>query len=109
MNQEEEAELAGRATPEMAESERYLAFLQAAASRIGKELSSLGSMLQRSAELCFDGREYNVNVAESLATHRPDREIVGSIIKLTNDIRTTIDRVEDLRNQAARLGIRPAG
>jgi hypothetical protein len=88
----------------MAESERYLAFLQAEAGQIGKELSTLGSMLQQSAEMVrLDSHEYDIG--ESVARLSPDQEAVVRIIKLTNDIRTTLDGIEKLRNQVVRLGI----
>jgi hypothetical protein len=51
----------------------------------------------------LDSHEYDIG--ESVARLSPDQEAVVRIIKLTNDIRTTLDGIEKLRNQVVRLGI----
>ena len=106
MTENEKHAVIGRVLTEKKEAEQHLAHLQAEAKRLGEMLESLGKGLRERPEIVRFERQA-VNVIYSSRDQRlfPVEEINGStLVKLTAEIRDTMDKIEDLTRQARALG-----
>jgi hypothetical protein len=87
-------------------AEQHLADLHVEAKRLGEMLESLGRMLKERPEMVtFEREPVNVTYAARDSPLFKAAQIDGpTIVKLTTEIRDTMDKVEGLKRQARELG-----
>ena len=109
MSDEQKDAVIGRVARERAEATKHLAALRTEANRIGQLLYEMGRQLQANPEyVVFEREPVNVIYSNPRLNIRPYNRIdVDSavLLKLTNEIRATMDNLKLLDEQAVNLGI----
>jgi hypothetical protein len=105
MSQEERDATIGRVVREKKETEKQIATLEAATQHLGEIFATIGAMLKNQpAQVTFNG--VSTDAKYSHPPYFDARDIDGGqIIKLTNELRSALDRLERLKAEAEKLGI----
>src|ERR1700722_13161678 len=105
MSDEQKDAVIGRVVRERSDARKHLAALRTEANRLGQILSEIGRMLQGNPEyLVFERESVNVIYSNPRLNIRPyNKNDVDSaaLLKLTNEIRETLDNIKNLEQQAA--------
>lgn len=103
MSDEQKDALIGRVARERSEAKRHLEMLRAEGRRLGTILFELGRQLQTEpAYVVFDNQPTNVEYTNQHSGRHPYKptDINGeALIKLTNEIRGTMDTIKSLDHQ----------
>jgi|HubBroStandDraft_6_1064221.scaffolds.fasta_scaffold89732_2 hypothetical protein len=109
MSDEQKDAVIGKVARERAEAKKHLATLRQEADRLGKLLYEMGRQLQFEPEhVVFEREPVNVVYSNPNLNRRPYRkeEIdAASILKLTNEIRATMDNLGILDEKARSMGL----
>jgi len=109
MSDEQKDAVIGRVARERSEAKKHLSALRVEAMRIGHVFSDIGRHLQTDPEHVVFEREpvsaiYSNPRLDNLAYRQSDINS-DAVLKLTNEIRGTLDNVKILDEKAASVGI----
>jgi hypothetical protein len=107
VSEEQKDAVIGRVVREKVGVEKEVALLRIEARRLGQVLYLIGKDLtERPEHVGFSGVGGNIKYAQSSATLFEARDIDGNqIVKLVTDLRTALDKLERLNQEAKSLGI----